>query len=70
MHVELPVQAGCVPHRQAPPVHRLALVALHAVQVAPPVPQLVVVGEAMQALPLQQPAHVAGSHTQVPAWHF
>jgi hypothetical protein len=70
MHVEVPVQAGCVPHRQAPPVHRLAFVALHAVQVAPPVPQLAVDGEATQVLPLQQPAHVAGSHTQVPAWHF
>jgi hypothetical protein len=70
VQVELPTHAAWVPHRQAPPVHRLALVALQAVQVAPAVPQAAVVGVATQVLPLQQPAQVVGSQTQVPAWHF
>jgi hypothetical protein len=70
VQVELPTHAACVPHRQAPPVQRFAFAELQAVQVAPAVPQVEVVGEVMQVLPLQQPAQFAGSQTQVPAEHF
>jgi hypothetical protein len=67
MQVDVPVQAGPVPHRHAPAVQRLACAALQALHVAPAVPQAIVVVAVTQVLPLQQPAHVAESQTQTPA---
>lgn len=40
------------------------------VHTTPPVPQALVLLPDRQLLPLQHPAQVAGSHTQVPDWHF
>ena len=40
------------------------------VHTTPPVPQADVLVPDTQVLPLQQPEHVVGSHTQVPDWHF
>lgn len=67
MQVEVPVHAGPVPQRHAPPAHWLAWVALQAEQVVPGAPHAAVVVIVTHVLPLQQPAQVAVSQTQVPA---
>lgn len=67
MQVEAPVHAGPEPQRQTPAVQRFACVALQAEQVVPGAPHAAVVVVVTQVLPLQQPAQVAVSQTQVPA---
>jgi hypothetical protein len=62
------VQAGLVPQRQPPVAQLSALLALQAVQVAPLMPQAVIVLPFRQALPSQQPAQVSGSQTQMSPW--
>ncbi len=65
-------QAAEPPHLHCPAaLHASALVASHAVQTAPAVPQLLAVGGATQLLlPLQHPlGQLVGSQTQPPATH-
>jgi hypothetical protein len=58
------------PHMHEPASQPVLRPAVQVVQVAPLVPQALVLVPATQVLPLQQPVQVAGSHTQVLAWHF
>jgi hypothetical protein len=64
-----PHGAPPAPHWQAPVVEqRSALLAAHARQVAPPIPQASIVVGVLQVLPVQQPlGQEKASHTQAPA---
>lgn len=70
VQVDVLPHCGFVPHLQVPAEQVSAYVELHVVHTTPPVPHAEVLVPDTQVLPLQQPAHVAGSHTQVPPWHF
>jgi hypothetical protein len=59
-------QVAEVPHRHAPAVQLSARLELQLVQVPPSAPQLLVEVPDEQLLPLQQPAQLVGSHTQLP----
>jgi hypothetical protein len=63
-------QAAEVPHLHAPPLQLSAVVALQAVQAAPVVPHVAVVGGDTHVVPLQQPAgQLVALHTHAPPTH-
>jgi hypothetical protein len=67
VHPSANVGSHCVPPPQvhAPPVHPSARVESHAMHIAAPIPHAVILGVAVQTVPVQHPEpHEFASHVQ------